>query len=120
MAGLAAYTVSRHRFRGRNSPLTLSGAPILTMLLAFYQMNVRMRQFIPGYEERVFMVIVYVGFELPIAIWVVKSFFDTIPVELEEAAKIDGASPLGALAWIVVSLAAPGLLSVFLLTYVNV
>jgi len=124
MAGLAAYAVSRHRFRGRNSLMTLllalSGVPLLTMLLALYQMNVRMRQSIPGYEERAFMVIVYVGFELPFAIWVVKSFFDTIPVELEEAAKIDGASPLGALARIVAPLAAPGLLAVFLLTYVNV
>jgi ABC-type glycerol-3-phosphate transport system permease component len=124
LAGLAAYVLSRYRFRGRRSLLTLllalSGVPLLTMLLALYQMNVRMRQFIPGYDERLFMVMVYVGFELPFAIWVVKGFFDTIPIELEDAAKIDGASPLGALARIVAPLAAPGLLSVFLLTYVNV
>ena len=123
-SGLAAYALSRHRFRGRRSLLTLllalSGVPLLTMLLALYQMNVRMRQFIPGYDERLFMVIVYVGFELPFAIWVVKGFFDTIPIELEDAAKIDGASPLGALAYIIAPLAAPGLLSIFLLTYVNV
>jgi ABC-type glycerol-3-phosphate transport system permease component len=124
LAGLAAYGLSRHRFRGRQSLLTLllalSGVPLLTMLLALYQMNVRMRQFIPGYDERLFMIVVYVGFELPFAIWVVKGFFDTIPVELEEAAKIDGASPLGALGRIVAPLAAPGLISIFLLTYVNV
>jgi ABC-type glycerol-3-phosphate transport system permease component len=124
LAGLAAYALSRHRFRGRRSLLTLllalSGVPLLTMLLALYQMNVRMRQFVPGYDERLFMVIVYVGFELPFAIWVVKGFFDTIPVELEDAAKIDGASPIGALTYIVAPLAAPGLLSIFLLTYVNV
>jgi ABC-type glycerol-3-phosphate transport system permease component len=124
LAGLAAYGLSRFRFRGRRLLLTLllalSGVPLLTMLLALYQMNVRMRQMLPGYEERLFMVIVYVGFELPFAIWVVKGFFDTIPIELEEAAKIDGASPLGALARIVAPLAAPGLVSIFLLTYVNV
>lgn len=124
LAGLAAYALSRFRFQGRRLLLTLllalSGVPLLTMLLALYQMNVRARQMIPGYEERLFMVVVYVGFELPFAIWVVKGFFDTIPVELEEAAKIDGASPLGALVRIVAPLAAPGLVSIFLLTYVNV
>ncbi|MBE2236382.1 MAG: carbohydrate ABC transporter permease [Caldilineaceae bacterium] len=124
LAGLAAYGLSRFRFQGRRllltSLLALSGVPLLTMLLALYQMNVRMRQLIPGYEERLFMVVVYVGFELPFAIWVVKGFFDTIPVELEEAAKIDGASPLSALVRIVAPLAAPGLVSIFLLTYVNV
>jgi ABC-type glycerol-3-phosphate transport system permease component len=83
-------------------------------------MNIGLRQLLPGYDERIFMVIVYAGFELPFAIWVVKGFFDTIPVELEEAAKIDGASPLVALMRIVAPLAAPGLLSIFLLTYVNV
>ncbi len=124
LAGLAAYGLSRFRFQGRRLLLTLllalSGVPLLTMLLALYQMNVRMRQLLPGYDERLFMVIVYVGFELPFAIWVVKGFFDTIPIELEEAAKIDGATPLGALARIVAPLAAPGLVSIFLLTYVNV
>jgi ABC-type glycerol-3-phosphate transport system permease component len=124
LAGLAAYGLSRFRFQGRRLLLTLllalSGVPLLTMLLALYQMNVRMRQTLPGYDERLFMVIVYVGFELPFAIWVVKGFFDTIPIELEEAAKIDGATPLGALARIVAPLAAPGLVSIFLLTYVNV
>ena len=104
LAGLAAYGLSRFRFQGRRLLLTLllalSGVPLLTMLLALYQMNVRMRQLIPGYEERLFMVVVYVGFELPFAIWVVKGFFDAIPVELEEAAKIDGASPLNALSLI--------------------
>ncbi len=124
LAGLAAYGLSRFRFQGRRLLLTLllalSGVPLLTMLLALYQMNVRMRQMVIGYDERLFMVIVYVGFELPFAIWVVKGFFDTIPIELEEAAKIDGATPLGALARIVAPLAAPGLVSIFLLTYVNV
>ena len=124
LAGLAAYALSRYRFRGRRSLLilllALAGVPILTMLLALYKMNVTMRQLIPGFDERLFMVIVYVGFELPFAIWVGKSFIDTIPLELEDAAKIDGTSPLGALFYIVAPLAAPGLFSIFLLTYVNV
>jgi multiple sugar transport system permease protein len=124
LSGLAAYAVSRYRFRGRQTflvgILALAGVPLLTMLLALYQMNVGIRRLFPGYDERLFMIAVYIGFELPFAIWVVKGFFDTIPVELEEAAKLDGATPVGALLRIVAPLAAPGLASIFLLSYVNV
>jgi multiple sugar transport system permease protein len=100
--------------------LALAGVPLLTMLLALYRMNIVLRRALPGYDERWFMVATYVGFELPFAIWVVRSFFDTIPRELEEAALIDGCTRLGALMRIVAPLAVPGLASIFLLSYVNV
>jgi multiple sugar transport system permease protein len=125
LAGMAGYAFSRYRFRGRRAlmiaVLAITGIPLLTNLLALYQMAVDFRKAgIPGYDERMFMILVYVGFQLPLSIWVVKGFFDTIPRELEEAAFIDGCTPLGALVRIVVPLAAPGLMAVFLLTFVNV
>jgi ABC-type glycerol-3-phosphate transport system permease component len=123
-ASLAAYAVSRFLFRGRDlfmiGNLALAGVPLLTMLLALYQMNIGLRRVLPGYDERWFMVATYIGFELPFAIWVVRGFFDAIPRELEEAAHMDGCTPLGVLARIVAPIAAPGLVSIFLLTYVNV
>lgn len=125
LAGLAGYAFSRYRFRGRRlllvAILAITGIPLLTNLLALYQMAVDLRKAnIPGYDERMFMVLVYVGFQLPFAVWVVKSFFDTIPRELEEAAFIDGCTPLCALRRIVVPLATPGLMAAFLLCFVNV
>jgi ABC-type glycerol-3-phosphate transport system permease component len=124
ISGMSAYAYSRYRFRGRRflmvSLLALAGVPILTMLLAMSQMGNALRRALPGYDERVYMVFVYVGFELPFAIWVVKGFFDTIPRELEEAALIDGCSPVGALGRIVMPLALPGLISIFLLCFINV
>jgi multiple sugar transport system permease protein len=124
ISGMAAYVVSRYRFRGRQALLVLilalAGVPLLTMLLALYQMNIGIRRIFPMYDERIFMIATYIGLELPFAIWVVKGFFDTIPRELEEAAKLDGCSPAGALARIVAPLALPGLASIFLLSYVNV
>jgi multiple sugar transport system permease protein len=124
VSGLAAYVVSRYRFRGRQAflvfILALAGMPLLTMLLALYQMNIGLRRILPMLDERIFMIATYVGLELPFAIWVVKGFFDTIPRELEEAAKLDGCTPLGALARIIAPLALPGLASIFLLSYVNV
>ena len=124
ISAMSAYVYSRYRFRGRRflmiSLLALAGVPILTMLLAMSQMGNALRHAFPGYDERLFMIVIYVGFELPFAIWVVKGFFDTIPRELEEAALIDGCSPVGALGRIVTPLALPGLTSIFLLTFVNV
>ncbi|MCS6848868.1 MAG: carbohydrate ABC transporter permease [Anaerolineae bacterium] len=124
IAAMSAYVYSRYRFRLRRlimvGLLTLAGVPILTMLLAMAQMGNAIRRAFPGYEERLYMIVVYIGFELPIAIWIIKGFFDTIPRELEEAAKIDGCSPVGALWRVVMPLALPGLLSIFLLTFVGV
>jgi len=125
MSGLAGYAFSRYRFRGRRALmiaiLAITGIPLLTNLLALYQMAVDLRKAgIPGYDERMFIIAVYVGFQLPFSVWIVKSFFDTIPRELEEAAFIDGCTPIGALWRIVTPLAMPGLLAAFLLCFVNV
>ncbi|MCS6846312.1 MAG: carbohydrate ABC transporter permease [Anaerolineae bacterium] len=125
LSGFAGYAFSRYRFRGRRALmvaiLAITGIPLLTNLLALYQMAVDLRKAgLPGYDERMFIIAVYVGFQLPFSVWVVKGFFDTIPRELEEAAFIDGCTPIGALWRIVVPLAMPGLLAAFLLCFVNV
>ncbi|BCX05975.1 MAG: ABC transporter permease [Candidatus Roseilinea sp.] len=125
LSGFAGYAFSRYRFRGRRALmvaiLAITGIPLLTNLLALYQMAVDLRKAgIPGYDERMFIIAVYVGFQLPFSVWIVKGFFDTIPRELEEAAFIDGCTPIGALWRIVVPLAMPGLLAAFLLCFVNV
>ena len=124
ISALSAYAYSRYRFRRRRALmiglLMLAGVPVLTMLLAMQQMGNAIRHAFPGYDERIFMIVVYIGFELPFAIWVVKGFFDTIPHDLEEAAFIDGCNRLGALLHIVAPLATPGLISIFLLAFVNV
>lgn len=125
LSAMAGYAVSRYRFPGRRvlmtSILAITGIPLLTNLLALYQMGVDLRKAqLPFYDDRFFIVLVYVGFFLPLSVWVAKGFFDAIPRELEEAAFIDGATPLGALVRIIMPLALPGLMSIFLLTFVNV
>ncbi len=124
-AGLAGFAFSRYSFRGHRllmvSILAITGVPLLTNLLALYQMSVRLRKAdIPFYDDRFFLILVYMGFFLPLSIWIAKGFFDAIPRELEEAAMIDGCSPLGALWRVTMPLAAPGLTAVFLLTFVGV
>ena len=125
LAGMSGYAFSRYRFRGRSvlmvGILAITGVPLLTNLLALYQMGVVLRKAnLPFYDDRLFLVAVYLGFFLPLSVWIAKGFFDAIPRELEEAALIDGCSPFGALIRISMPLALPALMAVFLLTFVNV
>jgi len=125
LAGLSGYAFSRYRFPGRRwllvSILAITGVPLLTNLLALYQMGARLRQAnIPFYNDRFFIILVYTGFFLPLSVWIAKGFFDAIPRELEDAALIDGCSPLGVWRRIIIPLAAPGLAAIFLLTFVGV
>ncbi|MEW5960282.1 MAG: carbohydrate ABC transporter permease [Chloroflexota bacterium] len=125
LAGMSGYAFSRYRFRGHSLLMTailaITGVPLLTNLLALYQMGVTLRKAaLPFYDDRIFIVIVYIGFYLPLSVWIAKGFFDAIPRELEEAALIDGCGPLGALMRITMPLAMPGMMAVFLLTFVSV
>ncbi|GIK38187.1 MAG: hypothetical protein BroJett011_20200 [Chloroflexota bacterium] len=125
LAGMSGYAFSRYRFRGHSALMTgilaITGVPLLTNLLALYQVGVTLRKAsLPFYDDRIFIILVYMGFYLPLSVWIAKGFFDAIPRELEEAALIDGCSPLGALMRITMPLATPGMMAVFLLTFVSV
>jgi ABC-type glycerol-3-phosphate transport system permease component len=125
LAGLSGYAFSRYRFRGHGALmaaiLAITGVPLLTNLLGLYQMGVTLRKApIPFYDDRFFIVLVYMGFFLPLSVWIAKGFFDAIPRELEEAALIDGCTPIGVLGRITMPLAMPGLTAIFLLTFVSV
>lgn len=124
LASLSGFAFSRYRFRGHNILMTMiyaiTGVPLLTNLLALYQMEITLRKGLPVFDDRIFLILVYLGFYLPISVWIMKGFFDAIPVEMEEAALIEGCTPLGALFRVTMPLATPGIISVFLMTFVSV
>lgn len=125
LAGLSGYAFSRYRFWGHDALmiaiLAITGVPLLTNLLALYQVGASIRHAAEQiYNDRIFIIIVYTGFYLPMSVWIAKGFFDAIPRELEEAALIDGCSPLQSLGRIIMPLATPGLTAIFLLAFVGV
>lgn len=124
LASLSGFAFSRYRFKGHNFLMTaiyaVTGIPLITNMLALYQMSVIMRKNLDFYDDRLFLIFVYFGFYLPISVWITKGFFDSIPRELEESALIEGCSPLGAMFRITMPLALPGLISIFLMAFVNV
>jgi multiple sugar transport system permease protein len=124
LAAAAGYAFSRYRFRGHklllNGILAITGVPFLTNLVGLYQMGITIRKSPIPMDDRVFLVLVYIGIFLPLSVWIAKGFFDAIPHDLEEAALIDGCSPFTALLRITMPLATPGMIAIFLLTFVNV
>ena len=124
LASLSGFAFSRFRFRGHRALMigiyAVTGVPILTNLLAIYQMGISFRKNLPFFDDRLYLIFIYIGFFLPISVWIMKGFFDSIPVELEESALIEGCSPVGALFRITIPLAMPGIVSIFLLTFVGV
>lgn len=125
LSALSGYAFSRYRFRGHDALMiaiyAITGMPLLTNLLALYQMGVSIRKLpLPIYDDRIFIMLVYTGFFLPLSVWIAKGFFDSIPRELEEAAQIDGCSPVGGLVRVVMPLMTPSMTAIFLLTFVGV
>ena len=119
VAALASYTFSRYRFKGsRLLQLLILGLimiPGLTNLIPLF----RIASDLHLTSTHQMIIGVYTAGGLPFSIWIIKSFFDTIPLELEEAAFIDGATASQALRLIVVPLAMPGLVAAFLLMFVD-
>jgi ABC-type glycerol-3-phosphate transport system permease component len=119
LAALASYTFSRYKFRGsRTLELAILGLmmiPGLTNLVPLYRIASELR----ALNSNAFIMAVYTAGGLPFAIWIIRSFFDKIPMELEEAALIDGCTPIQALIKVIVPLALPGLIAAFLLMFVD-
>jgi ABC-type glycerol-3-phosphate transport system permease component len=117
LAAIAAYAFSRYKFRGSRALelfiLALMMIPWLTYLVPYYRLSSQL-----GNPSQ-FLIAVYISGGLPFAIWIIRSFIDAIPLELEEAAAIDGCTPLQALWYVVLPLTRPGLLAGFLLVFVD-
>jgi len=108
----AGYALSRFKFRGRTLfsmwLLATQSFPGIIMVLGLFAVlkTYSLLNTLPG------LVIMYTSFSMPFSIWLLKGYFDKIPVALEEAARIDGCSRAESLVKIVLPLSVPGLLAV--------
>jgi multiple sugar transport system permease protein len=114
----AAYAFSRFRFPGRRTLMTqflvINMFPVVMLILPIF---ILMRQF--GLLDTYFALIAgHATFTLPFAIWLLTSYIDGIPAELDQAARIDGASSLQVLWLIVLPLAMPGVVAVAIYLFI--
>jgi len=125
LGSLAAYAFSRFRFRGRRTGLLflllIQMFPALLLVVAIYLIVLRIGDvfgFI-GLNTLTGLILVYLGGALGVQTWLLKGFFDTIPHELDESARVDGATP-GQIFWgVVMPLAAPVLAVISLLSFIG-
>lgn len=118
-SALAAYPLARVRFHGSQVVLFLIIAPMmipgLVNLVPTYIMMAKLG-LLDSYEG---LILIYWVHSLPLSVWILRGFFQTIPRELEDAAAVDGASPLRILWSIVLPLSQPALAAVALLVFLN-
>ncbi len=120
LAMFSGYAFSRFRFPGRRTvlfgillirviPPTATIAPLYVLVLDLHLNN-----------SYLGIILVEAAFNLPLALWLLKGFFDAIPPSLEEAAAVDGASRWGAAMRVVFPLALPGLGAAALFTFISI
>jgi multiple sugar transport system permease protein len=116
-ATLAAYAIARLEFRGKRLVLSLALAiamfPVVSLVGPLFDMWRTFGLFNtwPG------LIIPYMSFTLPLAIWTLSAFFREIPWEMEQAAQVDGATSWQAFRKVIVPLAAPGVFTAAILTF---
>ncbi len=116
----AAYCFSRRRFPGRTGILRclvlLNSFPAILSMFAIY----RLLRPMGLVNHRLGLILVYTGTMMVFSLWNTKGYFDTIPVEIEEAAKIDGASDVQVVLKIVMPLARPSIIVTALMVLIYV
>jgi len=117
---LAAYSLHRFRWPAWVSAgflgwtLVFHMVPVLTLIgpwyIAFRELGL--------YDTRAALVLTHVTINLPMTVWLMRAFFREIPPEIEEAARVDGCTPLAAFLRITLPLAIPGLIAAGILAFI--
>ncbi len=123
VAIFAAYAVSRWRFRGREAfrlaVLSTQMFPGILFLLPLFLLFVLVDRLtgLTLVGTRPGLILTYLTFALPYAIWMLVSYFETIPRELDDAAKVDGCGPVGVLLRVLLPAARPVVVAVSIFSF---
>jgi len=119
LTSLGGYAIGTFRVRGLSAImfalLSIQLAPALALLIPLFVLF-KTLNLIDTYTG---LVIVFLVFQVPVGIWILKGFFESIPYELYDAARIDGCSRLGAFFKVALPLARPGILAVGIYTFIT-
>jgi ABC-type glycerol-3-phosphate transport system permease component len=114
----AGYVAARNDFRGKRAALlfllTSIMIPGVVTLIPQYFLAVSLGLF----DSRTALILIYAAWQLPIVVWIMKAFFEGIPIELDEAARVDGCSRVRAFYSIILPLSWPGLAASGIIVFV--
>lgn len=116
---LGAYGFSRYKFPGKNTMLIsimlTRMLPRVALIIPFFVTLQKLKI----YNTRPGMIVIYLIITMPLSVWLLKGFFDSIPYELEEAAVMDGCSPLGILFKVDLPIILPAIASVGMYVFIT-
>ncbi len=119
LAATAAYAFSRYRFPGYRSALTAfliaQMFPAAILIVPIYNIILHLGLL----NQKLGLVLAYCTTAVPFCVWMLKGYFDTIPISLEEAGRIDGLTPFGTFWRIVIPLSLPGLAVTFFYSFIT-
>jgi inositol-phosphate transport system permease protein len=119
ISSMAAYVISRYSFRGRSTLLgtflVIHGVPASVLLIALYFLlrQLNLLNTLAG------VILVRMSVDLPLGVWVLKGFYDSIPWDIEIASLVDGTSRLGAFYRVMLPLVTPGIFAVALFSFLS-
>jgi ABC-type glycerol-3-phosphate transport system permease component len=118
LASLGGFALARYDFRGRSllmmAVIAVMSIPIASLLVPTFTLLSAVGLF----DTRFGLVLLYTAYQLPAAMWMLYGYFMSLPVEVENAARVDGCSPLRTLLKVVLPLSKPGLVAAALFTLV--
>jgi trehalose/maltose transport system permease protein len=117
LATVAAYAIARLEFKGKRAVLSTALAIAMFPTVALVGPLFDMWRSLGIYDTWLGLIIPYISFTLPLAIWTLSSFFRQIPWEMEQAAQVDGATAWQAFVKVIVPLAAPGVATATILVF---
>jgi arabinogalactan oligomer/maltooligosaccharide transport system permease protein len=119
LAATAAYAFSRYRFPGYRPALTAflitQMFPAAILLVPIYNIILHLGLL----NQKTGLVLAYCTTAVPFCVWMLKGYFDTIPISIEEAGRIDGLTPFGTFWRIVIPLSVPGLAVTFFYSFIT-
>lgn len=117
IASMMAYAISRFNFKGKNVllGLVLAVSMFPQMIIVGPVYNIFMAL---GWNNSYFVALPYSTITLPLAVWIMVSHFKKIPISIEESARIDGAPPMTILWRIVFPVAAPGIFTAAIISFI--
>ncbi len=117
LATLAAYAIARLDFKGKKLVLSIALAIAMFPVVALVGPLFDLWRTLGLFNTWPGLIIPYMSFTLPLAIWTLSAFFREIPWEMEQAAQVDGATSWQAFRKVIVPLAAPGVFTAAILTF---
>ena len=117
LATLAAYAIARLEFKGKKLVLSIALAIAMFPVVALVGPLFDLWRTLGLFNTWPGLIIPYMSFTLPLAIWTLSAFFREIPWEMEQAAQVDGATSWQAFRKVIVPLAAPGVFTAAILTF---